>query len=163
MLFLGSSRAQRIDPEKALSVNKTHAVGFAAGFTTGYGLSYRYFPNRFGLQVTFSPFKRGEEQRHSFGITFLHELMDNGKINFFLYQGNHFLYDEDIVFSYPPPNYTSVERKTISRNYNHGIGVGTEFRMGSKITMNVMTGYAAYDSFNSLSITAELGIFFQLL
>ncbi|MFB0923659.1 MAG: hypothetical protein QMB65_00010 [Vicingaceae bacterium] len=34
--------------ENSKKIALKHSLGFAAGFTTGYGLSYRFTPNKFG-------------------------------------------------------------------------------------------------------------------
>jgi hypothetical protein len=57
-------------------MNYENALGVAAGWTTGYGLSYRFQPNKFGVQITFSPYKDSQTTQYSAGLTFLYKLIE---------------------------------------------------------------------------------------
>jgi len=145
--------------EQKLNEEKTkHAVGAGAGFTTGYGLSYRYTPNKLGVQVNFAPYKNGADYQYSFGLTALYSLMQNEKTTLYLYQANHYLASSFMEFDNSIPSV--LKRKTESY-FNHGIGFGVEFIVASKIGFNLMTGYATYDNFNKLNVTGEAALYFK--
>jgi hypothetical protein len=76
--------------QKTGTIKHKHALGAGAGFTTGYGLSYRYTPNKFGIQVNFAPYKSESITRFSTGLTFLYQLMETDKTALYLYQANHY-------------------------------------------------------------------------
>lgn len=139
-----------------------YGVGGGAGFATGYGLSFRYVPKRFGAQVNFAPFKNSETTRYSLGATFLYMLNENKSTNFYLYQANHFYYDSSIQFIYDPnnPSGTSTQRVTDSY-FNNGLGFGVEIIIAKRVGLNFMAGYAAYDNFNGLNVTGELALYYK--
>jgi hypothetical protein len=162
-LFLlnGSVRAQDtpLTPIASPQVPKTHKhnLGFAAGFSTGYGLSYRFTPNRFGVQATFSPLSRSSETRISAGLTFLFTLVQGDKANLFLYQGNHILHRdyEQYHHWWGPKGRISETEST------HGLGVGIEFILSQRVGFNLMGGYALYDEQQTLDFTGETGLYYK--
>ncbi|MCF8429901.1 MAG: hypothetical protein K9G64_07185 [Bacteroidia bacterium] len=135
-----------------------HAVGAGAGFTTGYGLSYRYTPNKLGVQVNFAPYKNGADYQYSFGLTALYSLMQTEKTTLYLYQANHYLASSFMEYDDSTP---SVLKRKNESYFNHGIGFGVEFIIASKIGFNLMTGYATYDNFNKLNVTGEAALYFK--
>ncbi|HEY0031283.1 MAG TPA: hypothetical protein VGC65_11030 [Bacteroidia bacterium] len=144
-----------------------HAIGAGAGFTTGYGLSYRFIPKRFGMQVNFAPYHTSETDRYSVGLTFLCRLIQSRNSNLFLYQGNHYFYNSETI-SYverPHPGQTTeppiVTTKNIERYVNNGLGIGIEFIIAKRIAFDLMAGYAAYDNFNKVNFTGETGLYFK--
>ena len=62
LLFLVNQHIFGQEPNDEPEETK-HAIGIGVGFTTGYGLSYRYFPTIFGFQVNFAPYKTKEVDR----------------------------------------------------------------------------------------------------
>jgi hypothetical protein len=47
---------QNTAEDNEANVDMKHGIGAAAGFTTGYGLSYRYYMEHLRFQFTFSPY-----------------------------------------------------------------------------------------------------------
>jgi hypothetical protein len=136
-----------------------HAIGAGAGFSTGYGLSYRYTPTTLGVQVNFAPYKSETSSQFSIGLTALYSLLQTEKTNLYLYQANH-LYSE----SYLTDNYsTTPYSKTRIENtyFNNGVGFGIEIIIASKVGFNLMTGYAAYNNFKGLNVTGEAALYFK--
>jgi hypothetical protein len=140
--------------EKADTLSKAkfnNSLGVAAGFTTGYGLSYRYWPRKFGIQITFAPYENKYEAHYSFGLAFLVKVINTEKANFFLYEGNHFLFNKQ-KYEYNPTHNTAI--------YN-GIGIGIEFIMLKYISFNLMGGYAGFENFDRVGFTGETGLYFR--
>jgi hypothetical protein len=54
-------------------------------------------------------------------------------------------------------NSTYKKKETI----NTGIGVGFEFNTTKKVTLNIMGGYAQYNSFEKLFFTGELALYYR--
>jgi len=141
--------------------NNCHQLGIHAGFTTGFGISYRYWPGILGLQLTITPIKIDESwtdimdvknffffnelednyKLTSLGLTALFKLHQGKKARFFSYIGNHYL--------------------ITTENEYYNIGAGFGFAVESEVSFNIMIGYGAYDIINHLKIlpTAELGIY----
>ena len=76
--------------KRAAEPHYKYGIGGGAGFATGYGLSFRYIPKKFGAQVNFAPFKNKETERYSAGVTFIYMLIESKISNLFLYQANHY-------------------------------------------------------------------------
>ena len=139
------------------SKKSKHSVGAGLGFTTGYGLSYRYTPSRFGVQVNFAPFKNSTQEVYSIGCTFLYKLTEGNKVSLYLYEGNHFYYNQDKNFL---NNANKIETKTESY-INNGFGFGVEVPFFDQIGFNLMTGYACYDNFRMYNLTGEAALYFK--
>ncbi|MDB4088513.1 hypothetical protein N9544_02705 [Flavobacteriales bacterium] len=149
-------------PKKEYQKKSKHAVGLAAGFSTGYGLSYQYTPNKLTFQLAFAPFKDEHNTFISTGLTFIYRIKESDKLNFFVYQANHFIVDRSTytTYSYPgniPSTYTKNEDR-----FNNGIGLGFEFFLGENVLFDLMAGYGARRDFQELGLTAEMGLFYKL-
>ena len=123
--------------------SRRHQVGAHAGFTTGLGISYRYWPSKLGIQTTFLPVKTDTVKFFSFGFTGLCTLSERKYFKTFLYLGNHL----------------------VSRNghQEYNIGFGPGFTVGSTVRFNLMIGYGFYDvtdTFNMLP-TGEIGVYYK--
>ena len=127
-----------------------HALGFAAGITTGYGLSYQFLPNKFGARFTFAPVSQGNTMLYSMGVTLIYQLHESERSNIFIYQGNHYIH-------------TSFNSNDNTHEYfNNGIGVGIEFVIFDRIGYNIMGGFAVIDNFSTLFPTIESGLYYKL-
>ncbi len=149
LVFAQSNNTQQIDSGK---VEYHHALGVAAGFTTGYGLSYRYYNNRFFTQATFAPYMTKYRGTISAGVAFMYRVSDNEIANLFLYQANHYLYTKST-------DYGSRETNEYHQ-VNNGLGFGIEFS-SDKVVLSLMTGFAAYDNFTQMGLTGEIGIYYK--
>lgn len=154
-----SLKAQQVHdlPEKKFK----HEIGAGAGFTTGYGLSYRYRPCRFGAQVNFAPYVDSETSRYSLGLTFLYTLVESKYSNLFIYQGNHYYYNSETVDTYYPYQMNPVKVRTSESYFNNGVGMGIEIIIARRVGFNIMAGYAAYKNFTQLNVTGETALYFK--
>ena len=141
--------------EKSDTLSKSkfsNSLGAAAGFTTGYGLSYRYWPKKFGVQVTFAPYANDYRSVTSFGVAFLLKAIETENVNFFVYQGNHLLFRKEKYY---------LDGTTNSVDSYNGIGIGIEFIIIKRISFNLMTGFAGMENFDHITITGETGLYFK--
>ena len=158
MLIHQLSIGQNESGEKEISGYR-NALGIAAGFTTGYGLSYRYTPARFGIQTTFAPYKDDYTSHYCIGVTFIYNLFETEKVNFYLYQANSYRHTKSKDFY---SNYNGwPETKSVTEFFNNGIGFGLEFIFLRRVSFNLMGGYGAYNDFERLSLTGETGLYFK--
>ncbi len=138
-------------------INNSNELGMHAGFTTGIGLSFRHWSNKFGVQVTAIPLKANDFQFVSAGLTGLYSLSNKKYTRFYLYLGNHLLINSSFN------NWYSDQNQTETR-YN--LGFGTGFEVGKKVRFNIMVGYGAYNITNApdyyLLPTVESGLYFKL-
>ena len=160
-LLLNSRVVSSQDLNKKESSSKfNYSTGACAGFTTGYGLSFRYLPTRLGIQVNFAPFHSKEIDQYSFGMTLLYKLIENDKSNLFLYEGNHYYYraEPEYNFYYQKP-IANVRR--VKKYFNNGMGIGIELMLIQSVGFNLMGGYAAYNNFEESNFTAETGLYYK--
>jgi hypothetical protein len=134
-----------------------NAIGLGAGFTTGYGLSYRYIPKEFGIQINFAPYKNDYTTQISVGLTFLYNVIETEKTSLFIYQANHYLYRKSTYMGF----WDSQNIETKSGKFNIGLGIGIEFILLKRISYNLMGGYGAYRDCETLSLTGETGLYFK--
>ncbi len=130
-----------------------HSVGVVIGFTTGYGLSYRFNSKIIGFQINFAPYYDEYKNIYNVGFTLLKDLLVNEKTKLFLYLSNSYNYENFHSVAYP----SRGKRKY----FNHGIGIGFEFLIHKRIGFNLMSGYGAYRNFEQVNLTAETGIFYK--
>ena len=141
-------------------VKYANGVGVAAGFTTGYGLSYRYFPGPVGVQLTFAPYSDPKWDQFSTGVTLLYNLMETDVTTLYLYQGTHYFYQsrerahDNMETAFPT-------QRIVTDYVNVGLGVGTEVVIARRVGLNLMAGYAAYNTFRKLNLTAETGVYYK--
>lgn len=144
-----------------------HSIGVGAGFTTGYGLSYRFMPNKLGVQVNFAPYHTTLIDRYSTGISFFYRLIESKTTNLFLYQGNHYYYSSETHYfmnsdlmeeTYEITNHMTSKKD----NYvNNGLGIGIEFIIVKRIGFDIMMGYAFYNTFTQVNFTGEAGLYYK--
>ncbi len=160
-LFVSSTAYSQNKTEDKEPVRFNHSLGFGAGVSTGYGLSYRYFGEKFGTQVNFSPYKDEERTNISLGLTFLYRIVELDQFSFFVYQGNHFFYDKNSSIDYDYYSGKQTTRTTEKQFFNNGVGIGLEWDVSERIGINTMAGYGGRENFKKISITGEVAIYFR--
>ncbi len=143
-----------------------HEVGLAAGFSTGYGLSYRYWPQQLGVQLTAAPFFSNDESNLSLGITGLYSLRSAKYYRFFLYYGNHFLFEKSPTYyaSMGSNDFYTTETKR-DFTWITGAGPGIEIIAWGRVGFNAMFGLAYYNHGSAdwkVTMTVESGMYFKL-
>ncbi|MFC2137942.1 hypothetical protein ACFLTE_07195 [Bacteroidota bacterium] len=120
-----------------------HFLGVNAGFSTGIGFSYRYFPETRGYQVTCLPLLDKDNTYFSLGVTYLSEITEYKQSRLLLFVSNHISNFDDVV-------------------NNIGVGFGTDTQMENLI-VNCMIGYGLLDMFNDIKARPiiEFGAFYS--
>ena len=146
----------------------THGVGLAAGFTSAYGLSYRYFPHPIGIQLTFFPYRDKSKdgynntetitENYNLGAVLLFDIKTNGSVSFFAYQSNYYRLERNTVTT----TIGGITRETITedKRWNNGLGIGVEAIGSDNITANLMAGYGFYDNFQEINATVEIAFYY---
>ncbi len=136
-----------------------NGLGLNAGFTTGYGISYRYFPGWFGFMTTFAPRTDTSDTHFNMGVTFLVKLIDGERTRFYLYESNSYYYsrprdktERSLYYNPPKP-----EAETY---YNNGIGLGIEFLILKHVSFNLMGGYGRFENWQTLRLTGETALYY---
>jgi hypothetical protein len=126
-----------------------HSVGIGAGFTTGFGLSYRYLPKKLGIQATFLILP--DNYYSSFGATILYKVIQRQSSWFYLYQSNLYSTYRNSGFTCGCPYY----------EWFNGLGFGTEILLGKHVGLNFMGGTGFYESFDEFTVTGGTGLYFK--
>jgi len=165
LAFIGTesnAQMQVKHPEK----KSVHALGVSAGFTIGSGISYKYSPSRFSVQVAFTPYKNEDYYRIATGLSFYYKLVDAKKVDFFIYEGTQFIAKQDKVYrshSTGYPNYITTTSSELVKNdyYNVGLGFGFEFLIKDRVSLNLMAGYAGLEKFKKIQPIGEATLFYN--
>ena len=150
IVFFAKNSNSQVNTLELKSSSK-HALGFAAGGTSGVGLAYKYSPNRLSFQFVFAPIKSQYNYAYSAGLSIFYKLVDNKKIDFFLYQGNHLFVEGS---THPVYNHKD-------EYLSHGLGFGFEYSFTEKFTASLMAGYGGFNNFKFISMTGEMNIFYN--
>ncbi|MFC2137943.1 hypothetical protein ACFLTE_07200 [Bacteroidota bacterium] len=125
---------------------KDHFIGLNVGLTTGKGYTYRYFPEKRGIQFTLLPLHTDYFTNIGLGLTYLKEIKSYDQSRLLLFLSN------------------SVNKDSYSDHvkYNTGLGFGADFVCNGLI-INFMFGHGLFDIFESFQSlpTLELGIFYN--
>lgn len=149
--------------ELAIATTPKHFIGLHAGYSTGHGLSYRYWPSKFGGEITASPnFRKGGEHRVSVGLSFLYKLREHEKFTLYSYLGNSIL-SEKINVQVVNPNTGFTNEFKTTEEYNIGVGFGIKVNFWQNLDFNLQGGYALYDLTNDLhsNFTTEIGLYYH--
>jgi hypothetical protein len=169
-LFFSGIQAQE-NQEKRHDI---HHVGLTAGWTTGVGLSYRYWPGKLGVQAALLPvYNSNDNEGYNFlslGLTGLYKLSERTRSNLFLYGSGHYL-NSRLDYTKDKDNPGLGETTAQVGRFNAGSGVGIDARMlgNDDLRFNFMLGIAGYNLATSvaeargfgINMTAEASIFFR--
>ncbi len=147
----------------------SHYIGAAAGFSTGYGLSYRYWPGNYGTQIVFAPYSDGVDTTINIGSAALKTLFETKYTRLFLYlagnttyQNYEEWYNEDIT---DPDNDTYDTRRKQAWSGTVGIGPGLEIYLFTNIVLDIMFGYkysvGEFMSQEGIGFTAEAALYYR--
>ncbi len=173
VLFLGMTNAVLSQEEERTTYK--HYLGIHSGLATGLGFSYRYWPGKFGFQVTGIPVFYGSEESSSlfasFGVSGLMNIKDFEKVSIYSYLGNHLIYTKNSYYEYYyDPNtweYIKSDNKIVHENIdlNVALGVGVKVNFWEVLDFNLQAGYGVLTSFNSKyfqsSISGEAGLYYH--
>jgi hypothetical protein len=151
----------------------TYNVGAAAGWVTGYGLSYRQWFNANGLQLTLTPYytKSSSETYYnvSLGVTGLRMIKEARIVNLFAYYGTHVLFNYDKyhenIYPYNAYPYTPVDTTLITRSTRLFLGGGPGFDFHFwKMSFSIMFGVAFRTDFGDntgITPTGETALYYS--
>lgn len=130
-----------------------HLLGFAAGFSTGVGMSYRLNCDKVGVQITTGGYYDNFYKKTYFsaGVALLCYPYQSNKLNLIFYQGNHIFYEKY--------EYRSAELYVIN-----GIGMGFDLIIHERVSLTIMSGVSLLKNDREINshLTAEVGIFYIL-
>lgn len=146
-----------------------HQIGLQAGFTTGSGISYKYFPKETGLQITASPVFSPSSHNINIGVALLKKFKETNDMMVYGYLANRWKSKKTVEYDYDYYSGNSFTYTRIRENYSAGFGIGLELSVANFIALNGQAGYAGHNLISNVSgqdyiftFTGELGLFFKL-
>lgn len=138
-------------------------LGAAAGFSTGYGISYRQWFDNKGLQITTAPvyYRQGDEIKLnlSLGLTGLYRFREATLVDLFGYASTHYSHE----YSQYPWS-AAAERSSYHRFIVAGIGPGIDFHFLT-FSFSLMLGLAFIHQFDhtktGLNFTGETALYYS--
>jgi hypothetical protein len=147
-----------------------NGLGLHAGAATGLGFSYRYFPEKWGIQVTGIPVFNGDKNYFaSSAISVLYKIKEHKKVDLFGYLGNHLIFQRYQEYLYypdpwPDPWVEPEPTYTTSRRYNVALGVGVNIQLWEILDLSLQAGYGL-SSYNNSPLTTllsgEIGLYYK--
>lgn len=143
-IFLLLSQLLVAEQEEA---NLSRYIGGAFGISTGYGLSYRYWPEEWGVQVVFSPYSNGEDYTINLGTGVFRTLHETKHTRLFLYGATNGTYKYESPWEWEQEDIETKEVTTEKEGDEHtvggtiGIGPGMEIYIFKNVVLNFMFGY----------------------
>ncbi len=157
----------------AQTKRSAHYAGVHAGTTTAYGLSYRYWPHKLGIEITALPtFYRASpvnkniiNSKISSGISVLYKIKEAEVVDLYTYLGGFSLFEKSHYAEHIPPYYVTNYIKKESLNINLGVGLGMRVRILEAFDVNLQLGYGLYkithpNDFYTLA-TGEVGLYYN--
>ena len=147
-------------------IQKSNMLGINAGTTTGVGISFKHWHNKFGIQVTGLPVKIKNEFDFSIGLTGFYKIRERKYANLFVFTGHTLMTEEFYRINSIDPILSVLSENNRNRNtepdYNASIGFGAE--LGKNPIFTVMIGYGAFEitRYDYLYPTIEMGLHFKL-
>lgn len=159
-------------------------IGGAAGFSTGYGLSYRYWPGDLGTQIVFTPIVNSEGSSFNIGTGLFKTLHEGKSTRLFLFLAGNGTYAEGTRTIYPEaedvqdeevvqeddviqedPVYETEDYTAF--NWCVGIGPGIEIYFFKNIVLDIMFGYRFAQSnpdsggLDGVGFTGEIALYYR--
>ncbi|MFM7725430.1 MAG: hypothetical protein ACKO7B_01915 [Flavobacteriales bacterium] len=131
------------DPEVVGKRYSKHGIGAVLSSVNGKGLAYRYWPETFGIQVSFIPAASNSEQFYNAGLTGYARLKKYSVGELFLHAGVEYQYQTFEQWNYLSSSSYYDSYKVISNGINAGFGPGYHFEL-KPVSFDIFMGYGAY-------------------
>ena len=164
ILFLLSISGLFAETDTA-SENLSKYIGAGAGMTTGYGLSYRYWPKACGTQIVLTPIVSDDNITINIGTAALKALFNTKNTRLFLYLAGNGTYANYKEYTDSPIESEEAPSENVSNfSWAIGVGPGIEIYLFKNIAIDIMFGfgYGWGDSIiNGLGFTAETALYYR--
>lgn len=169
LMLLLCSLSVIISAEDEKDENRPNYIGGAAGFSTGYGLSYRYWPGDLGTQIVFTPIINDDGTSFNLGTGLFKTLHEGKSTRLFLFLAGNVTYVEGVTETYSEvePFDLLEEEEYTAFDWGVGIGPGLEIYFFKNIVLDIMFGYH-YGQANSdmgglegLGFTGEIALYYR--
>jgi len=136
-----------------------HYIGGTFGFSTGYGLTYRYWKGPFGFQIVTAPYWHDQIVMVNVGTAVFRTFYETRWTRLFVYLAGSYYFsrdenNEEDGATPAEPGYTS------EHNFAVGGGPGFEIFLFRNVALDVLFGLG-YRTDGGLSLTGEAGIYYR--
>lgn len=163
-LVLVSTLVGNLFAQENTTKPQTHHIGIFASSGSGSGLSYRYWPNKLGVQVTTLPiFNRNGGHDINIGANLLYTIQRHKFIDLYAFLGNEFINSRIKYSMYDEfGNLTQID-ETYNR-YNASLGLGLKINFLEVLDISTQAGYGVFNINNSpyTNISAGIGLYYHL-
>jgi len=152
VLIIFTARLQAVNS----NIQYKHGIGVAAGFVTGYGLSYRFLNNKTAYQITFAPYVSAQFSLISLGVARIHTIYEAADFA-------DLLYYIGVQEHYDSSCHDETGRMVEKYRINLGAGPGIRFKISNHVRFDIMFGYAIYNTIgqpSSVNFTGETALFY---
>lgn len=149
MKYKISKKSEKSSSDTSLH-NLKHSLGFTFGNSIGKGISYRFFPKRFGFQTTLGSWKNDYSTRFNVSVTLLYKAIELEKANVFIYQGNRLSYYREKDMTYYNSN-----------TFYNSLGLGLEIIALKRLSLNIMNGYTSSDKLHYFRFNVEGALYYK--
>ena len=141
ILFTGIVSSASLAQETTLpKPHLKHALGIAGSGDGGFGFSYRYLPNKLGVQVNFLSILTPYEYVQSTGLSLQYQFHSSNRVDAYGYFASNFLFNS--------PRHSSKFYGMVTS----GLGAGITIRFVEFMSLQLQAGYAVYDITNTQEI-----------
>lgn len=133
--------------------NKGHYVGIIGGLSLGYGITYRYWPEELGIELTLTPHITDYGKGLLAGSSLFYTLNEGNRTRLFLYTGGFIAYSYEEYFD-------NVNGETYIY-YGLGAGPGIEIQILDNFVLDLMAGYGYSTIVEGLTFVGEIGLFYR--
>jgi hypothetical protein len=127
------------------SQTSKHELGAFAASDAGLGFSYRYWPKKFGIQLTAIPiFQQNQSHFISTGLSLLYLLKQSEKVDLYAYAGYHFISRKN-QYVFEDTQGKLLTEVYVNETHNTGLGVGFKFKIFDVVSLNLQGGYGIYN------------------
>jgi len=132
LIFSSSLKAQDPDIQKY-----NNYIGINAGYTSGLGFTYGYWPGKLGAQISILPISTDENTLYSVSLTPFFAFHRSQYFKGYVFLGNHFVSNKN------------------DTEYNIGFGPG--FEAGSRVVFSLRGGIGLFDVTDTFCILPTIG------
>jgi hypothetical protein len=141
--FTASAQQATISETPAKKEKGGHGLGLILSSSNGKGLSYRYWPEIYGLHVSFVPADLGDEQYYNGGLTGYARIKRYSLGDLFMHVGTEYEYRSRVSADYDYMTGEYTEYRVNGTGVNFGFGPG--FHVTQKgFSFDIYAGYGGY-------------------
>jgi len=165
LFLLISAKGLAYEKDSLKTSNFKHELGFHIGSTSGYGLSYRVWYKKIGLQASFYPnINKGNNTNYTFvyGVNLDYKLKQSKFVDAYYFVGGSASSKKTYNTCYFEPWLCSEPK--FHHSINLGTGLGLDFKFADAMVLSTQFGYGIYsiNNFYQGNIAGGISLLYKL-